>query len=63
MEKALEILKASYEKQNEATEKLREIYDCGKDLTTDQRNWLLGALNAQSEAALSIHQTINLMNK
>lgn len=63
MKKQLDILQSAYEKQNEATEKLREIYDCGKELTEEQRNELLRAINSQRSAALSIHQTIQSLKK
>lgn len=58
METAKNILKQAYCKQNEATEKLREIYEFGQDLSESQRNNLLNAINAQSSVALYIHNTI-----
>ena len=56
--KAQEIIQQSYDKQNEATEKLHEVYDCGKNLTEAQRNEVLHAINGQKQAALSLHKVL-----
>lgn len=58
MSKALDILKSAYKKQADASGKLREIYNVGKDLTTEQRNELLGTINNQDAAALTLHNLI-----
>jgi hypothetical protein len=55
MKKSEIILNEAYEKQVEATEKLREIYECGTELTTSQRDGLLRVINSQESAALGLH--------
>ncbi len=40
-----------------------EVYDFGKDFTTEQRNELLNAINDQKSAALRLHQIISNVEK